>query len=355
LIPVAGILADRYGRKPLLVGSLLIFGLAGAGIAATTSFRVVLGLRLIQGSGFAGLVPIITTSIGDMYEGRREATGQGLRMFTNGVSGALFPLLAGALILIAWQVPFLLYALAVPVALIVFLRFEEPTDDTGAEDTVDGEGPSYRAALLHLFSRRRVLAIVFARSSPAIVWVGFLTYNSLIVARLLGGTALQAGLLAALGNLALGFGASQSGRMTAVFGSRFYGLLLGHVFLVAGLPIVLFAPAIEVAALGTTMAGAGFGISVTLYRSILTGMTTPDLRGGLVSLSSSGSRVTATVTPIAMGAIIAAADPVVGLQSAIRLAGLAVTIGGGGGGLLFLLVAHTAPAVGPDPARSGLG
>ena len=95
VIPFTGVLADRYGRRPVLVVALLLFGSGGSAIALTTDFRTILGLRAIQGVGFAGLVPIITASIGDMYDGEREVSGQGLRMFVNGVSGAVFPLLAG--------------------------------------------------------------------------------------------------------------------------------------------------------------------------------------------------------------------------------------------------------------------
>jgi MFS family permease len=107
VIPVAGVLADRYGRKPVLVASLVAFGFGGTGIAFTTDFRVVLALRFLQGTGYGGLVPVITTSIGDMYDGSREVTGQGLRLTVNGASGTVFPLLAGVLVVVAWQYPFL--------------------------------------------------------------------------------------------------------------------------------------------------------------------------------------------------------------------------------------------------------
>jgi MFS family permease len=80
MIPVAGALADRYTRKLVLIAALLLFGLAGAAIGFTTDFGVVLALRVVQGFGFAGLNPIIVTSIGDMYTHEKEATGQGIRM-----------------------------------------------------------------------------------------------------------------------------------------------------------------------------------------------------------------------------------------------------------------------------------
>jgi len=69
MIPLAGLLADRYGRKKVLIVGLLVFGAAGVTIAFTTEFITGVGLRALQGIGFAGITPVIITSIGDMYEG----------------------------------------------------------------------------------------------------------------------------------------------------------------------------------------------------------------------------------------------------------------------------------------------
>lgn len=344
LIPLAGLLADRYGRRPVLVWSLLCFGLGGSAITLTTDFRIVLALRFVQGVGFSGLVPIITTSIGDMYDEAREATAQGLRMGMNGISGAVIPLLAGALVGLAWQLPFLLYALAVPAALAVYRWFDEPTRETASAGP-HPDGGSYRRALLELIVRPRVLAIVVARTLPVVVWIGFFTYNSLIVVRMLGGSAFQAGLLAAVGNFVFAVSGSQAGRITALAGSRFTPLVVSNVLISAGFAIVLFAPGIRVATVGMVVGGLGFGLVIALLRSTLTGLAPPSLRGGLVSLSAAGARVTATATPIAMGFVIATLEPTAGLTGAIRIAGLAVALVGGGGGLVMVLVARAAPTV----------
>ena len=352
LIPIAGVLADRYGRKPVLVGSLLAFGVGGAAIATTTDFRVVLGLRFLQGVGFAGIVPIITTSIGDMYDGPMEATGQGLRMTTNGVSGALFPLIAGALVAIAWQLPFLLYGLAIPIAAVVYRWFEEPTADSEDGPNAENEGLSYLRALLDVVLRPGVLAVIVARALPIVVWIAFFTYNSLIVVRLLGGTAFQAGLLAAIGNFLFAVASSQAGRITAVFRSRFYPLLAGNLSLSIGLAVVLFAPDIVVAVVGIAIAGIGFGITLTLYRSVLTALAPRNLRGGIVSLGASGARIVATATPIAMGAVIATTEPTMGLESGIRMAGLGAAVVGGGGGIVCLLLAYSSPDVSLEEAKT---
>ncbi|MEF8869616.1 MAG: MFS transporter, partial [Haloarculaceae archaeon] len=150
VIPVAGAISDRYGRKPVLVAALVLFGVAGSAIAFTTEYRVALALRTLQGVAFGGLTPIIITSLGDIYEGTAEATAQGIRFTGSGLTQTVFPLLSGSLVAVAWQYPFLIYAIALPVAAVVALRFEEPTTAGGGADTTgdrDGAGdPGSRAA-----------------------------------------------------------------------------------------------------------------------------------------------------------------------------------------------------------------
>jgi len=345
VIPLTGVLADRYGRRPVLVVALLLFGSGGSAIALTTDFRVVLGLRAVQGVGFAGLVPIITASIGDMYDGEREVAGQGLRMFVNGVSGAVFPLLAGGLVVVAWQYPFVLYAVAFPVAALVYLRFAEPTARTVAEATTV-ERPGYRNALSTLVSYPRVYVLLIARTLPVTVWIGFLTFNSLIVVRVMGGSPFQAGLVAAVGNLVFGLASSQVGRVLSLFGGKFYALVAANVALALGFVGFLFTPRVRLTLPWIVLAGAGFGVALSLYRSYITDLAPQTLRAGLVSLSAAGARVTATATPIVMGGVIELGTPLFGETAALQLAGVGAAVIGGGGGIICLLVAA---AAGPVP------
>lgn len=358
LIPVAGLLADRYGRKPVIVGSLVLFGAAGSAIASTTDFRVVLGLRLLQGVAFGGLTPVIITSIGDLYAGTREATAQGLRFTGSGLAQTVFPLLSGLLVAVAWQLPFLVYAMAFPIAVLVALRFEEPSTgvDGGTErpaTETDGGSASYRRQLLGFVRRPRVASLVFARGLPVVVWIAFLTYNSIVVIRFQGGTPGQAGLLVSLGALAYALSASQAGRITALFDSRFVPLLVGTLCTGAGFIGMLYAPAPRLAAGGVAVAGAGFGTSLSLYRSVVTGLAPRHLRAGVVAVAEANGRALATLTPIAMGALIAAGRPTVGFAGAVRLAGVGAAVLSGVGGIVCLAVAKRSPKTAAERSPDG--
>lgn len=336
LIPVVGALADHYGRRPIMVISLLCFGGGGVAIAATTDFGLVIVLRFLQGVGFAGMLPLITTSIGDRFTGGAEATAQGLRSTVTGASAAIFPLLAGALVAVSWAAPFLLYALAIPTALFVFRWYEEPLVDAR---TGDGDLGRYAGAVVRLLRRGDIASVLIARTLPTMIWIAFLTYNSLIVVRIVDGTPQDAGVLVALTSLVFAAVSSQVGRLSAGL-QRPVGLpLVGHLGLGLGLCAVLFAPTIAVAAAGAVTIGAGMGVTLPVYRNVITGLAPASRRAGLVGVSEAYSQVGATVTPLVMGGLIAVLSPHFGTNAALQVAGTAVAVVGTVGGAVCLLAA----------------
>lgn len=342
VIPLIGILSDRYGRKPILVIGLIVFGLSGAAITLTTDFRLVLALRLLQGVGGAGIVPVIITAIGDLYRGAEEATAQGLRLATSGLTQAVFPAIAGFLVVVAWQYPLLLYAIALPIAVAVAVWLEEPSgrdavrlvgdggpgagpdagqsgDGEGSGDGSQREPPVEEASLVRLATRPAVVAVLVGRGLPGFCYFGFVTYNSIVVVRVLDGTPAEAGLLVALGSLTYATAASQAGRVTAHFDSRVTPMVGMFVALGVGMGLIALAPTVLLSGVGVVAIGAGFGMLGSLYRSIMTGLAPGQLRGGLVSLSESVGRIGITTVPIVMGAAIAFLRPTLGLPAAVRL------------------------------------
>ncbi len=344
IVPLTGFLADKYGRKSVLVPSLVIYGVAGTLIAFTTSFTVALGLRLVQGIGWAGLVPIIVTSLGDVYSGSKETTAQGLRLMGTAGFGGVISLVSGVLVTVAWYYPFYIYATALPVALLVYIYFEEPSASTGPVAT-DGGQDLYRRRLFALVRQHRVGATVVSRTLPNVVRISFVTYISIIVVRLLNGTPAQAGVLYAVWSIISALGASQGGRITQMIRTRYPALFVSHFCLGFGMLIVVFSPQLYITGIGTVIGAFGSGLSITMYRSLLTEFSPADLRAGIVSIGATGGRFTGTVTPVLFGGVLAVMTPVVGLPSAIHLAGIGAAIIGGGGGMLGVLIAMKAPPV----------
>ena len=84
LIPIAGYLSDRWGRKMVMVPSLLIAAIGGA-ITGWVSWKVdnpytwILIGRAIQGIGAAGAMPVVIPCVGDLYKDEKQvSTGLGI-------------------------------------------------------------------------------------------------------------------------------------------------------------------------------------------------------------------------------------------------------------------------------------
>ena len=128
LIPFAGFLADRYGRKAVMVPSLVVYGIGGLVAAAagiflgSGAFGLLMVGRVIQGLGAAGTANIGLALAGDLYSGAARGQAMGVLEASNGFGKVASPILGAALGLLAWFAPFLFFAsLTIPVALAVAL------------------------------------------------------------------------------------------------------------------------------------------------------------------------------------------------------------------------------------------
>ncbi len=124
LTPLMGIVADRYGRKKVLVPSLLLYAVAGGACAFARDFQLLLILRFLQGVGGASIGSINVTLIGDLFQGRRRTAAMGYNASVLSIGTASYPSIGGALALLGWFVPFILPLAAIPVAVGVFFLLD---------------------------------------------------------------------------------------------------------------------------------------------------------------------------------------------------------------------------------------
>ena len=96
LAPFAGMIADRLGRKPLLLGSMLLYSLFGLLPLWLESLPAIVASRAGLGLAEAGIMTCCTTLIGDYYQGARRERLFALQMVCTSLSAALFISVGGA-------------------------------------------------------------------------------------------------------------------------------------------------------------------------------------------------------------------------------------------------------------------
>lgn len=90
-----GSASDRYGRKPVLIISLIIFVLATALSLFSRTITFFIICRLFQGLGAGGAMVLSTSIPADVYMGRRLAALMAIVGTINGVAPALGPVVGG--------------------------------------------------------------------------------------------------------------------------------------------------------------------------------------------------------------------------------------------------------------------
>ncbi|WP_258348703.1 MFS transporter [Saccharopolyspora gregorii] len=118
--PISGAVADRLGRRPLLVGALALYAVAGTAGYFATGLGPLLVTRVLLGVAVGGLMTAISALITDWFDGGRRAAFLGMQQAAASLGGVVFLPLAGVLAAVHWRLPFWLYAagaLVLPFAL----------------------------------------------------------------------------------------------------------------------------------------------------------------------------------------------------------------------------------------------
>ncbi|MBN1820881.1 MAG: MFS transporter, partial [Prolixibacteraceae bacterium] len=121
-----GILADRFGRKAILIPSMLLFGIAGFLCVFQISYEGLLIMRFFQGIGAGSLGALNVTLIGDLWEGNKRTLAMGYNASVLSIGTASFPAIGGLLAASDWRYAFGLPILILPLSAIVFFRLKTP-------------------------------------------------------------------------------------------------------------------------------------------------------------------------------------------------------------------------------------
>lgn len=140
--PVAGIIADKIGRKPLLVFGLLLYVLAGTSGGWLESLYLILIGRALLGVAVASIMTATNALISDYFTGAARAAFIGLSSAFTSFGGVILLPLGGILADAGWHVPFWVYLaslLILPTAITMLFepkRQGSPQSVAGSDATI---------------------------------------------------------------------------------------------------------------------------------------------------------------------------------------------------------------------------
>lgn len=161
--PLYGKLADRIGRKKVLLFGLGLFLLGSMLSGLARSMPGLIGMRVLQGLGAGATIPIVLTMLGDMYTIEQRARVQGWFGAVWGVSSLAGPTLGGVLTqYLSWRWVFFVTLPFGAVSAFILARYVKETVAEREPAPVDAIG----AVLLTLASSAILLAILDGSGRP---------------------------------------------------------------------------------------------------------------------------------------------------------------------------------------------
>lgn len=317
---IGGFIADRIGRRPVLVISVVAFGLFSLATPLTDSFEALLAVRVLTGLGLGGAFPMLIALASEQAGAARKATLVAVVTAGMPLGGALAGFLARSPLAEDWRTIFVVGGVA-PLLVAPLLYLVLPL---GRPEPIERQG---RAALAALFAPSRLTISIS-------LWIGcalaaltlHLLLNwlpTLLVARGLPKSAAFGALAlfnlgGALGSVAVGMLADRFGSRWPLVGS-FAGvalalltlaaagdggqiavlafvagfLLLGGQFTLYGLAPQLYADAVRGAGVGAAVAASRLG-------SILGPLAAAQLIGGGAADGASIGTVVGALVPVAL-------------------------------------------------------
>ncbi len=138
--PVFGIIIDRIGAKKPFAFGLIIYGIAGVSGLFITDITTMIISRAFLGIAVAAIANPLIVLILNAYKGEECGKIMGWQASSASFGGIIWPLLGGALGLLAWNLPFSIYLTGIPIGLLAWFMipavFDKRRSETEAADNI---------------------------------------------------------------------------------------------------------------------------------------------------------------------------------------------------------------------------
>ena len=291
VIPIGGYLSDRFGRKRVMVPSLIIFGAGGLVCALAPLllrngvYGVILAGRVLQGIGAGGTYQVAMALAGDIFRSGERSKALGLLEAANGLGKVISPILGAALMMLVWWAPFFAYPLIAWVSALLVWRVVEEPKGTATDRPLAG----FVRGLGRVFHKkgRSLLTCFLAGAAPLFFLFGILSYYADVLEQRHHIEGVVRGLVIAIPVSVLALTSYLSGIFLARRLARLSKtVVLAGLGLIAAAFVGMFFFHQQIVLFTTSIAvmGMGSGLILPSLNTMITSATQSDERGTVTAL-----------------------------------------------------------------------
>ena len=173
-----GPISDKYGRKPVLAGSIIIYIISSFFAAAAPTIELFILARMIQGAASGGMMVISIALIKDCFEEKVRNTVLTLSVVLGVIGPVASPVLGAYLIeAVNWQSTLAFPGVLTILCLIITLLF---TESLPAEEKLSGSIPSVFKRMIGICRHKSFMAFLLSMGMFSLPFMAYLAVSSYI-------------------------------------------------------------------------------------------------------------------------------------------------------------------------------
>jgi DHA1 family tetracycline resistance protein-like MFS transporter len=303
--PLLGALSDRYGRKPIIIVSLLIEALSFALTALAGSLWFLLVARFIGGMG-ASNIGTAQAVVADTTTPESRARGMGLIGASIGLGFVIGPAIGGVLAGASAGLPFwaaMVVALVNAALALALLPETRTARAEAASSAANANRKSGLAGWAHTLRNPAIARLVLINFIFTLAFTAMEAVYPLFSQKVFGWQAVQNGyVFTYIGVIIVLMQGGLVARIVRRIGER-VTMIMGLALLMAGLLLLPFSTTLGVMLLALALLSVGDGAVSPTSSALLSFAAAEDAQGATLGVAQGMAGLARVIAPVAAGAL----------------------------------------------------
>ncbi|WP_084669149.1 MFS transporter [Spirulina major] len=296
--PLFGLLADRIGKRTVLLPALLLYALFGVAGAWMNTLPLLLMVRVLLGMSSAAIAAASIGLLSTIFEGAERSRMLGYATSAMTIASIMIPIVGGWIGATEWRYAFYLYGFGLPTAILAILMIREPQKRSGGLIDLDQND-----LLFTTLRRPSTLMLYGTIAAAAAIVYTVVIYTPLYLKDIIdAGPALNGSVLGIRAIGAALMSAFAASRLARRFGTQ-RTIATGFITMAFTLLTIPLLNQLQWIVPAAVLFGMGFGITIPNIYDLLAGLAPEEVRATVLAVGTGANSLGQFLSPLLLGPI----------------------------------------------------